>query len=88
MGGKVCLRCKGKTLLGLVNKLFAFKTTQCFAFTLSRPKFEFSLKVKMMRSNPGYLLLNLFTFNVDDFLPESESDSIDDSDDSVETGGS
>ena len=42
----------------------------------------------MMRSNPGYLLLNLFTFNVDDFLPESESDSIDDSDDSVETGGS
>ena len=22
MGGKVCLRCKGKTLLGIVNKLF------------------------------------------------------------------
>jgi len=22
MGGEVCLRCKGKTLLGLVNKLF------------------------------------------------------------------
>ena len=32
MGGKVCLRCKGKTLLGDVNKLFAFKsllTTAC-----------------------------------------------------------
>ena len=25
MGGKVCLTCKGKTLLGIVNKLFAFK---------------------------------------------------------------
>ena len=23
-GGKVCLRCKGKTLLGIVNKLFVF----------------------------------------------------------------
>jgi hypothetical protein len=22
MGGKVCLRCKGKTLVGIVNKLF------------------------------------------------------------------
>ena len=26
MGGKVCLRCKGKTLLGVVNKLFVFKS--------------------------------------------------------------
>ena len=25
IGGKVCLRCKGKTLLDLVNKLFFFK---------------------------------------------------------------
>ena len=39
MGGKVCLSCKGKTLLGVVNKLFAFKclkkfvdiTQQCFS---------------------------------------------------------
>ena len=31
MGGKVCLRCKGKTLLGVVNKL-------CFA-SLSQVKF-------------------------------------------------
>jgi hypothetical protein len=30
MGGKVCLRCKDKTLLGIVNKNFVFK---CFAFT-------------------------------------------------------
>ena len=26
MGGKVCLRCKGETLLGDVNKLFVFKS--------------------------------------------------------------
>ena len=26
MGGKICLRCKGKTLLGIVNKLFIFKS--------------------------------------------------------------
>ena len=26
MGGKVCLRCRGKTLLGDVNKHFVFKS--------------------------------------------------------------
>ena len=26
MDGKVCLKCKGKTLLGIVNKLFVFKS--------------------------------------------------------------
>ena len=35
MGGKVCLRCEGKTLLGIVNKLLKTKslliTQQCFA---------------------------------------------------------
>ena len=35
MGGKVCLRCKGKTLLGVVNQLLRTKkfvdiTQQCF----------------------------------------------------------
>jgi hypothetical protein len=30
MGGKVCLRCKGKTLLGLVNKRFVFKSRKYF----------------------------------------------------------
>ena len=37
MGGKVCLRYKGKILLGVVNKLFFQKfvdnSQQCFAFT-------------------------------------------------------
>ena len=37
MGGKVCLRCKGKTLLGVVIKLLKIKkfvenAQQCFAF--------------------------------------------------------
>ena len=33
MGGKVCLRCKGKTLLGVVNKLLNVDNTQqWFAF--------------------------------------------------------
>jgi hypothetical protein len=35
IGRKVCLRCKGKTLLGDVNRLFVFKSfdnsQQCFA---------------------------------------------------------
>ena len=28
MGGKVCLRCIGKTLLGILNKLFIFKVSK------------------------------------------------------------
>ena len=31
MGGKVCLSCKGKTLLGIVKK-FVDNAQQCFAF--------------------------------------------------------
>ena len=52
MGGKVCLRCKGKTLLSIVNKLFSLYTPR----KLSGQWFEFSLKVKVIGSNPGYLL--------------------------------
>ena len=41
MVGKVCLRHKGKTLLGVVNKLFVDNTQQFFALTpqatFSRP---------------------------------------------------
>ena len=65
MGGKVCLRCKGKTLLGV---------QQCFAFT-PQANFEFSLKVKVMGSNLGYLSIffyfqKKFTFknNFDKFI--------------------
>ena len=46
MGGKVCFRCKGKTLLYLVHK---FLKTINLLTSLSRQQFEFSL-------NPGYLL--------------------------------
>ena len=42
MGGKVCLRCKSKTLLGIVNKLFIFKSllttfSNVLPLQLSRP---------------------------------------------------
>ena len=47
MCGKVCLRRKGKTLLGVANKLL--KTIVLYFIYLS-----FSLKA--MGSNPGYLL--------------------------------
>ena len=61
MDGKVCLRCEGKTLLGIVNKLLNTKrlltmTSNVLPLHLSRQFFEFSLKVKVMASNPGYLL--------------------------------
>ena len=35
MGGKICLMCKGKTLLGVVNKLFVFNLYTSSKF--SRP---------------------------------------------------
>ena len=68
MGGKVCLSYRGKTLLGVVNKLENEKKVcwQCWAMfciytssKLSCPLFEFSLKVKVMGSNPGYFLKSL-----------------------------
>ena len=40
MGGKVCLRCKGKTLLSDVNKLFVFKSL------LTMPGNVLSLRLK------------------------------------------
>ena len=66
MGGKVCLRCKGKTLLGVVNKLLKTKsllTSPSNVLPLPfkqffPPIFEFSIKLKVMRLNPGYLLKN------------------------------
>ena len=66
MGGKVCLRRKGKTLLGIDNKLFVFKslltkTINVLHLHLSRPWFEFSLKIKVMGSNQAcFLFLLLF----------------------------
>ena len=70
MGGKVCLRCKGKTLLGFVNKLLKIKSlwtmpSNVLPYTSSkhsRPYFEFSLKVKVMRSNAGYLLKSFLLY--------------------------
>ena len=70
MGRKVCFRCKGKTLLGVVNKLLKTKsllttTSNVLPLYLSRPQFEFSSKV--MGSNAGYLLKS-FYFNLVEFF--------------------
>ena len=67
VGRKVCLRRKGKTLLAIVNKLFVFKSllttsNNVLPLHLSCPLFEFSLKVKVMGSNPGYLLKSFLLY--------------------------
>ena len=69
MDRKVCLRCKGKILLGVVSK--HLKTKSCWHHPamfclitpskLSLPQFEFSLKGKVMGLNPGFLHLFYFT---------------------------
>ena len=46
MVGKVCLRCKGKTLLGDVNKLFVFKSL----LTITSNVLSFYTTSKLSRS--------------------------------------
>ena len=57
MGGKVCFRCRGKTLLGDVDKHFVFKS---FALLpqVNTPanNLKFGFLLKVMGLNPGYLL--------------------------------
>ena len=67
MGGEVCLRCKGKTLRGVVNKLLKTKcllttTIDVLPLYLSRPSFEFSTKVRVMGLNPDYLLKSFLLY--------------------------
>jgi len=70
MNEKVCLRCKGKTLLGVVNKLLKTKCSLTSpsnvllvaSSKLSRQWFEFSLKLEVMGSNPGYLLKSFLLY--------------------------
>ena len=67
MCGKVCLRCKGKTLLGVVNKHLKSKslsTSPSYVLPYYRTKFEFSLKVKLMASNLGYLLKSFLLYKI------------------------
>ena len=68
MGGKVCLRCKGKKHCWTLSTNF-WKQKVCWhhpamfcliiSKKLSRQKFEFLLKVKVMGSNPAYLLKSM-----------------------------
>jgi len=59
MAVKFCLRCKGKTL-------FVDITQQCFALlpqvNFPANNFEFSLKLKVMGSNPGYILKSFLLY--------------------------
>ena len=70
MGVKVCLWCKGKTLLGIVNKIlkqkFCWRNPAIFyhitSDKVSCQWFEFSRKVKVVGSNPGYLLKSFLLY--------------------------
>ena len=70
MGGKVCLRRKGKIFLGVVNKLFKIKSfltmpSNVLPLHLKQtfpPIIGFSLKVKVMGSNPAYLLKSFLLY--------------------------
>ena len=63
MGGKVCLRCKGKTLLGLVNKIFLFKSfLTILSNVLPLHLKQTFLKVKVMEMNPDYLLKSFLLY--------------------------
>ena len=40
IGGKICLKCKGKTLLGVVNKIFVFKSFFVYSEIIKEAKFH------------------------------------------------
>ena len=62
MDGKIHLRCKAKTLPDVVI-FFHLNSSK-----LSHQLFEFSLKVKVMGLNPGYLLKSFLLYLTDDGL--------------------
>ena len=70
IGGKVYLRYLGKTLLVDVKKLFVFKsllTTPSNVLPLRTPQANFpnhnlNFQVKVMGSNPGYLLKSFLLY--------------------------
>ena len=78
MGGKVCLRCKGKTLLGVVNfenKKFVDIIQQCFALL---PQVNFPANNLNFHWRWRWwdwiktILLNLFYFKLDDDSDNSD----------------
>ena len=65
-------------MLGDVNKIFVFKSLLTMpsnvlpqenfpAYNLNRSEFDFSLKVKVMGSNPGYLLKSFLLYELISF---------------------
>ena len=75
MGGKVCLRCEGKTKCWqqtFENKIFVDITQQCFVLLLqvnfpANNPVKLSLKMKVMGLNQGCYLLKSFLLYNDDF---------------------
>ena len=64
MGGKVGLKCKGKTLLGVVNKTFLHKKVVDNVHQYLAKKIKnVHNSLKVMESNPGYLLESSLYFN-------------------------
>ena len=67
MGGKVCLTCKDKTLLGFENKKFVYITQQCFAVL---PQVNFPANNLNFHSRWGWwdwiraIFFNLSYFNI------------------------
>jgi len=60
MGGKVCLRCKGKTLLGIVNKFLFFNEGDAIEFRLPFKNFS-TLKSKLNATQKVENTINLRT---------------------------
>ena len=65
MGGKICLRHKGKTLLGIVNKFLyskvCWKHPAMFClYTFPAHNLNFHWRCKVMGLNPEYLLKHSF----------------------------
>ena len=66
MGRKICWRCKGETLLGVVNKLLGKHPAMFCLYVsskLSRPYFEFSLHLKVMGLNQVYLFKSFLLYH-------------------------
>ena len=63
IGGKHCLRCKCKTLLGVVNKLLKTKSLLTSPSNVSSIIEYILTEMKVMGSNPGYHLKFFLLYN-------------------------
>ena len=66
MSRKVCWRCKGKTILGDLNKLF-------FQVNFPAKNLNFHFKVKAMGLNPGFMNIHILLLKMQSFYNISDS---------------